>query len=139
MVLDSSPQHLQQRLGNSIYESCRTGTLQLSGFPDYGPVIAALREQTPMASDVEYKVTAARGDKFVILQSLARRWLDSDSTKEGALSLIKEHNTQFNKGEVEEGYLEDDERTPVTNTSLCPPIFPASNSLGSLLNSLPGS
>lgn len=91
-----------------MYESCRSGAIQLRGFPDYAPLIKALRDETAPKQDVTYKVCAARGEKLVILRSLARRWLEHETTKADAETMVREHNQKFSN---DDGYLEDDERT----------------------------
>ena len=82
--------------------------MELQGFPDFSPVLGALRDNIPGGSTVEYKVCAARGSNLVVLQSYARKWLDYEGTKESARELIEEHNNTFNK---DGDFVEDDERT----------------------------
>ena len=35
-------------------------------------------------------------DRLVILQSLAQKWIDTESTKERAMEIIEGHNKEFN-------------------------------------------
>ena len=43
LCLDHSGSEMLQRIGNRIYERCRAGTLTLPGFPEFSPVVNALR------------------------------------------------------------------------------------------------
>ena len=113
IVLNGDPAGLQHRVANAVYESCREGHAVLPNFPNFEPVIKALRENAGSTQDQAYKVCVAKCDRLVILQSLARRWIDYEGSKEEANALIAEHNKNFN---VDGDYLEDDERTEMTQS-----------------------
>ena len=83
------------------------GTI-LPNFPDFTPVVNALRDSQSLDSGVTYKVCVAKLDKLCILQSFARRWTEYEPTKEETHRLIETHNANFNQGG---DYMEDDERT----------------------------
>lgn len=100
-----SPQGLQQRLGTAVYEACRTGALNLPQFPNFEPLVKALRQDATSTPELSLKVTVAKHDKLYILRSLARRWMENESTKESAHQAVQEHNTRFDVD------VEDDERT----------------------------
>ena len=100
---------LQQRIGNAIYDRCRGQTLTLTGFPNYDPLVASLKESAPSAGDVSYKVCVVRHDRLLVLQSLAKRWLEYEGTKDDALAMVETHNKAFNQGGE---FMENDERTP---------------------------
>ena len=111
VVLEGSHDALQQRVATEIYESCRSQRLQLHNFPNYSPVVQALKE--PHGCDVAeaaYKVCVVKANKLVILKSFAQRWLDFETTTEAAAGMIKDHNASFNK---DGDYLDDDTR-PMT-------------------------
>ena len=110
VLLNDEPELLQQRIGNAVYDRCRAKTLSLAGFPDYDPLIVSLRESTPTGTEVVYKVCAVRHDKLLVLQSLTRRWLEFEGTRDEAHAIVEAHNKKFNPdGE----FLENDERTHV--------------------------
>lgn len=97
VVLEGSHDALQQRVATQIYESCRSGKLELQGFPNYAPVVQALRE--PQGSDLSeaaYKVCVVKAERLIVLKSLAQRWLDFEGTAENASEAIKTHNLHFN-------------------------------------------
>ena len=124
VVLDGQPELLQQRIANQIYESCRAKQMDIPGFPDYDPVIEALRESSSNGTmqEVNYKVCIAKPGGLVVLQSLARRWLEYDGTKEMAKAMIESHNNQYNAGG---DFVEDDERSPTLSNiaTICFKIF----------------
>ena len=107
MVLNGDPGSLQQRIANAVYESCRSGNQVLSNFPDYEPVVRALRDNQSVGNEQTYKVCVARGDRLLVLQSLARRWTEYEGSKDEAHGLIEQHNAHFN---VDGDFMEDDER-----------------------------
>ena len=99
---------LQQRIGNAIYDRCRAQTLVLPGFPQYDPLVASLKENAPAGGDVSYKVCVVRHDCLLVLQSLTRRWLEYEGTKDAAHEMVEAHNKSFNQGGE---FMEYDERT----------------------------
>ena len=99
---------LQQRIGNAIYDRCRAQTLSLAGVPNYDSLVASLRESAPTGGDVVYKVCVVRHDRLLVLQSLAKRWLEYEGTKDDAHALVETHNVSFNQGGE---FMENDERT----------------------------
>ena len=96
LVLDRAPTDLALRLSNKIYESARTGKLQLNAFPDFQTPINALKagHQTQEAST--FQVCKQQGQRLVILESFASKFLEADCVKEETVSLIKAHNERFN-------------------------------------------
>eukprot|EP00438_Fugacium_kawagutii_P004188 Skav215920 [mRNA] locus=scaffold226:186014:196681:+ [translate_table: standard] len=95
VVLDKPADDLMQRVANRIYEDARGGHLTLTGFPDYQPVVQALRNTEPTDSGKEYQVTLKRHDRLLILKTLAEKWLDSEYKDEATIA-IEEHNKKFN-------------------------------------------
>lgn len=99
MVLDSSGQEVLNRVANRTYEQCRSGKMTLSGFPDFQPHITALKNESHMPETTKtYKVTSQVHDKLMILESLAQKWLDEESTQEEARQIIDAHNKEYNHG-----------------------------------------
>lgn len=56
IVLNNSPDRMQHRIADSVYNNCREGKMSLPSFPDFTPVLGALRDNVPGGSTVEYKV-----------------------------------------------------------------------------------
>ena len=95
VVLDKPHEPLLQRVANRVYEDSRAQRLKICGFPDYGPVIAALKDANNCESNKEFEVTTKKHDRLVILQSLAAKWLET-SFKAEVLEAIEAHNVKFN-------------------------------------------
>ena len=97
LCLDHSGQDLLTRVSNKVYEACRAGTLALTGFPDFSPLVAALKANGN-AGDMtkNFRVTTQRHTTLVILEGLARKWVDNPETRERALAVIESHNNEFN-------------------------------------------
>ena len=85
------------RLANKAYEACRAGKLTLSGFPDFNPHIQALKKETTIEQHKSYRVTCQVHDRLLLLDSLARKWLDESSTAESARTVVDEHNKEYNQ------------------------------------------
>ena len=94
--MDQSGQDLLSRLSNKTYEQCRAGNLSLPGFPDFGPPIAALRNETTSEGSKTYRVTCQVHDRLLILESLATRWLQDENTSEDAKMVLDAHNKEYN-------------------------------------------
>ena len=112
VVLNRDPLPLQHHLASTVYETCRTGRLQLPNFPDYAPLVNALKENAPKTEAVVYKVCTQRHDRLLVLQSLARKFTEYEDCKEEANILIQAHNDKFNPGGE---WMEDDERPGLTS------------------------
>ena len=97
VVLDKQHDDLIQRVANRVYEDARGGHLKLCGFPDYGPVIAALQSTAPPEIGKEFQVTVKKHDRLVVLQALAAKWLDTEY-KDEVTAAIESHNKKFNVG-----------------------------------------
>lgn len=111
VMLNGDPGTLQHRVANALYDSCRSGSGVCPNFPNFDPVIGALRESPVVDSNVNYKVCVAKQSKLLVLQSLARRWTEYEASKEEAVKLIQEHNKHFNP---DGDFMENDER-PAAN------------------------
>ncbi len=96
MVFGNSGTELVNRLGNKIYEQCRNGTMSLAGFPNFQPTIDALREGSTPSTNTTYKVCVQQQSKLVVLESMASKWVNTESLKDEAVTLISEHNKKYN-------------------------------------------
>ena len=95
LVLDRPHDALLQRVANRVHEDARAGHLKITSFPDYAPVIAAIRDAKVEESGKPLQVTVRKGERLVILQSLAAKWLETEFKDETA-KMIEEHNGKFN-------------------------------------------
>lgn len=122
VVLDVKLDTLQHRVANSIYESARSGQLELQGFPDFTPVVTSLRDKADETGPASYKVCVQKHANLCVLQSLAKQWLESDMFRDEATVIVKEHNASYNSnGE----WLENDERTSMIKSFFwCNSRFP---------------
>ncbi|CAL1161032.1 unnamed protein product [Cladocopium goreaui] len=96
LCLDHSGTDLMSRVSNKVYEHCRSGAISLPGFPDFNPIIHALKSHQPVERQKSFRVSVQQMDRLVVLQSLAQKWLDTESTRERALKIISDHNDTYN-------------------------------------------
>ena len=79
-----------------MYDQCRSGSLNLPGFPDFSPVIAALKTNNVTERSKSYRVSAQQHDRLLVLETFAKKWLETDSTGERAKKIIDDHNAEYN-------------------------------------------
>jgi hypothetical protein len=84
------------RVANRVHEHCRSNVLSLPGFPDFNPIVQSLKATHVPERQKSFRVSVQQHDRLVILQSLAQKWIESDATKERALEVISNHNTEYN-------------------------------------------
>lgn len=48
--------------------------------------------------DATYKVCQQQHDKLLLLQSFAKKWVESEITMERAKAIVEDHNERFNPG-----------------------------------------
>lgn len=87
---------MMARVANKIYDSCRTNQLSLPGFPDFAPIVQALKSQSGVDREKAFRVSCQQMDKLVVLELFAKKWLETESTKERALEIIRLHNEEYN-------------------------------------------
>lgn len=115
IILNGDPGALQRRIANALYDGCRAGSQVIANFPEFDHVVKALRDNGMADSTASYKVCVAKADKLFVLQSLARRWIEYEGTKDDASTLIRDHNRCFNP-DSEADYMENDERSASCKT-----------------------
>ena len=93
-----------------MYSGCREGRLSLPGFPDIAPILGAMKVG-PTAEAKTYKICAQVHDKLVVLESLAKKFLEEPTTKDRAQEAIQLHSEEFNVGG--DFVLAEKTRTPV--------------------------
>lgn len=97
-----------QRVGNKIYEAARSGSLKVSGFPLFGPAVAALQNLKPTEDTKQYNVCVRKHDRLVILQSLCEKWMSTEY-KDETVAEVEQRNQKFNNGG--EYWHQDEQRT----------------------------
>ena len=85
---------------NRVYELGRSNALSLPGFPNFEPIISALKSGPDNNRSKSFRVSTQQFDKLVILESLAKKWADNEQTRERALAAIEEHNLEYNNDGV---------------------------------------
>ena len=95
-MLDSSGSDLVQRVGNKLYEHCRAGRITLSKFPQFDPILTALKSGFSNQRERSFRVTAQRADSLLILESLGKKWMENEATAEKAKEVVTNHNNEFN-------------------------------------------
>ena len=78
------------------YSKCRGGQLSLQEFPDFMPLLNALKSESPVLAQKSFKVTTQVHDKLVVLESLVRKWLDEETTAQEAEAILASHNETYN-------------------------------------------
>ena len=107
VCLEHSGSDLATRVANTVFELARSGQMEVPGFPNYAPIVEALKAGQPTQRSSNLKVTAQRGKNLMILESFTKKWTSNDETKDRCLELIKEHNEKFNPDESNNTLLED--------------------------------
>lgn len=97
MVVDAQPDSLMNRLANQVYNSCRSHALAIPNFPNFDPIVEALKQGNDDSTQQKpFNVCRAVGNSLVVLQSYAQKFLDCDQTQARANEVIENHNKQFN-------------------------------------------
>lgn len=99
ICLDNSGAHLLTRISNVVYERARTGDIHLPGFPQYEPIIQALKAGANTERSTSFRVTVQRHDTLCVLEAYARKWLDDPAFHDRAQDMIKSHNKDFGGGD----------------------------------------
>ena len=84
------------RLGNKVYELARSGVLSLPGFPQFEPILNALKTGFAGDRNKSFRVSTQQHDKLIVLEALARKWVEHEQTKERAIQAIEDHNAEYN-------------------------------------------
>ncbi|CAK8998217.1 unnamed protein product [Durusdinium trenchii] len=96
LTLDHSGVELNHRVANAVYEDARAGRLTVPSFPSFQPLLSALKSGQMSEKTKSFRVSAQRLDKLLVLEALAKKWLDNELTSDKAKALIDEHNKEFN-------------------------------------------
>lgn len=99
---------IQKRVANKIYNDCRSGALQISNFPQFDGLLKALKEGSSTGTSRSYNVCVQQQSRLVILQSLASKFVNGETTKDDAIEAINKHNASYIDGG---SFWEEDERT----------------------------
>ena len=91
-----SGQELLNRIGNAVYSAARDKNLQIPSFPDFEPVISALKRGPAQDTSKSYRVSCQQGANLLVLESHAKKWLSYEHTADRTNELLEEHNQEFN-------------------------------------------
>ncbi len=86
------------RIVTSTYNAARNGSLQIENFPDFSPLVEAMRscnEETPATSDYKACVVHPSG-ALMLKESLMDQFQDMPGFEE----FIKSHNEAYNPEEI---------------------------------------
>ncbi|CAK9046671.1 unnamed protein product [Durusdinium trenchii] len=97
VVLDASDQ-ITQRVANTLYDKCRSKALSLPQFPDFQPLLQALKQGDSASVSRQYNVCVQAQDRLVILESFASKFVNSEITKDKCEQAITNHNEKYNTG-----------------------------------------
>ncbi|CAK9101906.1 Uncharacterized protein SCF082_LOCUS47637 [Durusdinium trenchii] len=97
VVLDASDQ-ITQRVANTLYDKCRSKALSLPQFPDFQPLLQALKQGDSASVSRQYNVCVRAQDRLVILESFASKFVNSEITKDKCEQAITNHNEKYNTG-----------------------------------------
>ncbi|CAK9078998.1 unnamed protein product, partial [Durusdinium trenchii] len=96
ICLDIGSEAITKKLASRIYEDARSGALELPNFPQFAPLVAAMKDDVKATSHREYHVCVQRQSALAILESYASKFMDSSVTKDEAVAAIEAHNEKYN-------------------------------------------
>lgn len=96
LCFEMAGQELINRISNQIYDRARSGDLQLPSFPQFEPVLNALKNGSTVDGCKSYRVSMQRADQLMVLDSFAKKWLDNPLFEAQAKKVIEEHNQEYN-------------------------------------------
>ena len=105
VALDSSGSDIVNLVGNKLYEQCRAGHLQINNFPQFDPILTALKAGYSTQKEQSFRVSVQKADSLLILESLARKWVETEGTAVRANEIIALHNQEYNS--TQEMWLSD--------------------------------
>ena len=91
-----SGQEIVNTVANALYADARSGKISIPGFPSFDPIISALKNEQTLHETKSLRVTCQRHDTLLVLESMAKRWVDNESTCERATQMIESHNETYN-------------------------------------------
>ena len=98
MTYDTVADGIKKRVATKLYNDCRSGALSLPGFPDFAPMLQALKDGQTSATTRQYQVCAQCQTNLVVLEAFAKKFTESEVTRDKAMAIINEHNEKYNDG-----------------------------------------
>ena len=98
MCLDLTEEQIEKRIAEKIYNDARTGSLQISGFPQFDTLISAIKQGSIPRESRNFNVCVQQGERLLVLQSFAAKFMEGETTKDAATDVINRHNEQYNNG-----------------------------------------
>ncbi|CAL1126072.1 unnamed protein product [Cladocopium goreaui] len=96
MMVDGQSDSLVTRVANEVYNSCRNHTLDLPNFPQFDPILDALKQGSDDVQQKPFQVCRHVGGSLVVLQAYAQKWLDLEQTQCRAHDIVSKHNEKYN-------------------------------------------
>ena len=96
VALDHSGVDLNNKVANAIYEDCRKGQLTIPHFPNFDPLIQALKSGGATDRTKSFRVSAQRHNHLLLLETCAGKWVRNEATADRAKEIIQEHNVEYN-------------------------------------------
>ena len=95
-MVDGQSDSLVTRVANEVYNSCRNHTLDLPNFPQFEPILDALKQGSDDVQQKPFQVCRHVGGSLVVLQAYAQKWLDLEQTQCRAHDIVSKHNEKYN-------------------------------------------
>lgn len=89
---------LHHRIVANAYDMARAGTLQIEGFPNFGPVLTELKEQGDHGrgfEDAAFQVTVPQADGSLVIRE--QFFKQFEGKVEEFNEVLEEHNNKFNQ------------------------------------------
>ena len=99
-MVDGQSDSLVTRVANEVYNSCRNHTLDLPNFPQFDPILDALKQGSDDVQQKPFQVCRHVGGSLVVLQAYAQKWLDLEQTQCRAHDIVSKHNEKYNSDGV---------------------------------------
>ena len=94
--LDSSGTELNNRVANTLYEDARSGKMEIPSFPNFQPLVSALKNGQSTDRTKSFRVTTQVHDQLLVLESFAKKWAEHEATAEKTKEIIEAHNSEYN-------------------------------------------
>lgn len=93
-------QVVADKVGQLVFDSCKSRALIMSGFPEFDPIVRELQDHHARAAQLDtasYKVTMVLPNGVLaILETYIAQWKDHESWGAPFKELLDQHNKEFN-------------------------------------------
>lgn len=105
-------------IGNRCFDLCRSGRMNLPGFPDMKKTVSELKTVVPPPQP-EYAVTFPMGECLVIKEALIEQWSSKSEYAAEMEAVLKKHNDSYNKRGLKRQSENSASSTERPNKKLC--------------------